>query len=93
MRERIVMSLFTRSTAAQHALSRSRVGLVAAAAGIATAVVGWWPWAQAGPASSPTTAATAPGGHEAPSAYYERLRAEVRAAPTTALQGYVAAAR
>jgi hypothetical protein len=84
MRKRIVMSL---------SLSRSRLGLVAAAAGVATAVIGWWPWAQAGPASSQTTAATTPGGHEAPSAYYERLRAEVRAAPATALQSYVAAAR
>jgi hypothetical protein len=93
MSERIVMSLSIHGTAAQRGSIRSRLGLIAAAAGSVIAVVGWWAWASAGPAAGRTAAATSAGGHESPTAYYERLRAEVRASPDTALQRYVAAAR
>jgi hypothetical protein len=85
------MNVSVSSTAARRPPG-SRLGLIAAAAGAATVVVGWWAWATAGPASSRTAAASV-GGHEDPSVYYERLRAEVRAAPVTAVQRYVAAAR
>jgi hypothetical protein len=86
------MNLSMSSTAARRP-SGSRLGAVAAAMAAVAVVVGWWAWASAGPASTRAAAASSGGGHEAPSAYYERLRAEVRAAPVAAVQRYVAAAR
>jgi hypothetical protein len=86
------MTLSLPSTAPRRASFRSRLGLIATAAGSVIAVVGWWAWASAGPASGRTATAISVGGHESPTVYYERLRAEVRASPT-ALQSYVAAGR
>ncbi|MGH2901186.1 MAG: hypothetical protein ACRDMZ_21090, partial [Solirubrobacteraceae bacterium] len=85
------MSLSIHSTAAQRGSIRSRLGLIAAATGSVIAVVGLWAWASAGPAAG-RTAAAASTGHESPTAYYERLRAEVRATPA-ALERYVTTAR
>jgi Periplasmic copper-binding protein (NosD) len=72
-------------------LSFIRRGVIGVAA-VLLAVLGWWAWgvAEAVPSRSATTLGA---GHEAPSVYYERLRAELGRAPTAAIDAVVARAR